>query len=128
MSNLATSAENRRTIREPSGPDKTASAPEPAGQDQPNPEAILLSNEARARADDYMLGFWGSLETEPELQHVVAAIIDIDEKVTPAKIAETLCVPVEEIYVRRKRLQRRLEGYQGEYLARHPVGAEGQHV
>jgi hypothetical protein len=126
VNNLATSAENRRTSRTPLDPANESG--EPVAEDEPTPEVILLSNEARARGDDYVLGFWSSLETDPELRDVVEAIIDLDDKATPAKIAARLCVPVEDVYGRRKRLQRRLEGYQAEYLAKHPVGSEGHHA
>ena len=127
VSNLVNSAENRRTSRE-SGAADAPTATEPPVEGRPTPEAILLSDEARARGDDYVLGFWCSLETEPELQDVVGVIVALEDKVTPAKIAERLCVPVEEVYRRRKRLQRRLEGYQADHLARHPVAAEGRHA
>jgi len=47
---------------------------------------------------------------EPELREVVEAVFDLGQ-LKPADIAETLGIPTNEVYVRKKRLRRRLIGF-----------------
>lgn len=113
VSNLVNLAENRKTRRLVASR-QSDEGEELPGDDFPDTrsgsEETALDQEAQRRGEDFVLGFWDSLASEPDLQEVVDAIIADVAK--PAEIAARLGVKVEEIYARKKRLRLRLAAYQ----------------
>lgn len=100
-SNLAKSAENRKTGRISNSSEDQATMPELASSQ--------FQDEIGRRSDDWLLAFWDSLSDEPELQAVVAEIVE--GSVKPREIAAALGIGVEELRARRRKLSRRMSQY-----------------
>jgi len=99
------SDQHRKTEHMPVGP--------PVGLDPENTKCLDGISSPEARADDrvcdkdYEERVRAAVVGESELREVVEAVLDLGE-LTPAGIAEVLSIPATEVYVRKKRLKRRL--------------------
>jgi hypothetical protein len=74
----------------------------------PTPEQVLIDKMDEEEAKEFYESLYEDTSDDPDLQELIIALLDIDDP-TPRVIAEALGVPVEDIYNRKKRLQRRIE-------------------
>jgi DNA-directed RNA polymerase specialized sigma24 family protein len=88
----------------------------PDGLDPENTRCLDGFSSSEPRADDqvcdkeYEKRVRAAVDDEPELREVVEAVLDLGE-LQPLGIAEVLNIPVKAVYMRKKRLKRRLIGF-----------------
>lgn len=73
-----------------------------------SPEKILIEETDEQEAKVFFEAVYDDTSDNPELQEMIIAMLDIDDP-KPRAVAEALGVPVEDIYNRKKRLQRHLD-------------------
>jgi DNA-directed RNA polymerase specialized sigma24 family protein len=74
----------------------------------PSPEKILIEETDEQEAKVFFEAVYDDTSDDPELQEMIIAMLDMDD-LKPRVVAEALGVPVEDIYNRKKRLQRHLD-------------------
>jgi DNA-directed RNA polymerase specialized sigma24 family protein len=74
----------------------------------PSPEKILIEETDEHEAKVFFEAVYDDTSDDPELQEMIIAMLDIDD-LKPRVVAEALGVPVDDIYNRKKRLQRHLD-------------------
>lgn len=105
VSHDAESEANRLTV---AWPVDAAGQPLDLASDKPSPEDRLVGQAAGATQADLVVRVLSAVGDEPDLAAFVRLLMAAPDVPPPRQMAQRLGVPVEQIYVMRKRLQRRL--------------------